>query len=273
MELSIFMKQLESALVDRGISAEVAHKHVSTIRRTFTSEDLSEINSMHTAEEIDALADSIAAILKKSSAAPQTRTPVEAKPVADGGSEKKQAPSDRRQVPYHPPRMTEAKVVAKDEDDSLPEMNDDYFTYSNEVDPTTKGLTVFWVGLFATLPITLALLALIFGGFAGLFVGLTAAIVLSIVGMIALVAAGSVVSLVGVIYGVTQLFSFPAAGVYEIGLGVMIAGIVLFTSVLLYNLALRFIPWLMKKLAALLVYVCGKLKLLFYYIRRECYKL
>ena len=34
-----------------------------------------------------------------------------------------------------------------------------------------------------------------------------------------------------------------------------------------------FIPWLMKKIGTLLVYVCGKLKMLFNYIRRECYKL
>ena len=69
MELSIFMKQLESALVKRGISPEIAHKHVSNIRRTFTNDDISEINSMHSANEVDALADSIASILKKS---PQT---------------------------------------------------------------------------------------------------------------------------------------------------------------------------------------------------------
>ena len=112
-----------------------------------------------------------------------------------------------------------------------------------------------------------------FGGFAGLFVGLTVAIILSIIAMIAIVAAGSIISLVGIIYGATLLFSFVAAGVYEIGLGVSVAGIVIFASVLLYNLAIRFIPWLMKKVAALLVYVCGKLKLLFYYIRRECFKL
>ena len=273
MELSIFMKQLESALIKRGIPSEIAHRHVSNIRRTFTTDDLSEIQSMHTADEIDALADSIASILKKNlnaTAADNTQ----AVSNDSGRTEDARSSPQKRPVPYHPPKMTESKVVPKDdEEESLLEMNDDYFTYSNEEDPTTKGLTIFWVGLFVTLPITLGLLAVIFGAFAGLFVGLVAAIIFSIVIMIALVAAGAVVSLVGVIYGVTQLFSFPAAGIYEIGLGVMVAGIVLFASVLLYNLAVRLLPWLIKKVATLLVYVCKKLKLLFYYVRRECYKL
>lgn len=270
MELSIFMKQLESALVKRGISPEIAHKHVSNIRRTFTSDDISEINSMHSANEVDALADSIASILKKS---PQTAQPVDARPTptkVDSNAEERPPVQQKRPVPA--PKSVES-IVQKEEKNSSIEMNDDYFTYSNETEPSTKGLTVFWVGLFVTLPITLALLIALFGGFAGLFVGLTAAIILSIIAMIAIVAAGSIISLVGIIYGATLLFSFVAAGVYEIGLGVSVAGIVIFASVLLYNLAIRFIPWLMKKVAALLVYVCGKLKLLFYYIRRECFKL
>ncbi|MBE6625825.1 MAG: hypothetical protein E7628_01405 [Ruminococcaceae bacterium] len=267
------MKQLESALIKRDISPEIAHKHVSNIRRTFTSEDLSEINSMHTVEEINALADSIAAILKKSPQPLQKTNNTPDASVSNNSDEISQSAQQTRQVPYHPPKAVDTKVAPKEQKSYLSEMSDDYFTYSNEVDPSTKGLTLFWVGLFVTLPLTLALLAVIFGAFAGLFVGLTAAIILSIVAMIGIVAAGSVVSLVGIIYGVTQLFSFVAAGVYEIGLGALVAGLVLFASVLLYNLALRFIPWLMKKIAKLLGYVCRKLKLLFYYIRRECYKL
>ena len=45
MELNIFMRELESALVERGIPGETAKKHVSNLRRTFTSDDLSEIEA------------------------------------------------------------------------------------------------------------------------------------------------------------------------------------------------------------------------------------
>ena len=65
MELNVFMRELESALVQRGIPDETALRHVSNLRRTFTNEDLSEIQAIQSSAEINQLADSIAAILNK----------------------------------------------------------------------------------------------------------------------------------------------------------------------------------------------------------------
>ena len=75
MELNIFMRNLQTALIRRGIPDETALKHVTNLRRTFTVEDLEEIDAIQSPEEIDQLADSIASILKKRQPAqPQTRT-------------------------------------------------------------------------------------------------------------------------------------------------------------------------------------------------------
>ena len=65
MELNIFMRELESALVERGIPGETAKKHVSNLRRTFTSDDLSEIEAIQSGSEIEQLADSISLILNR----------------------------------------------------------------------------------------------------------------------------------------------------------------------------------------------------------------
>ena len=65
MELNIFMRELESALVKRGIQDETARKHVANLRRTFTSDDLSEISVIRSTTEIEELADSISLILNK----------------------------------------------------------------------------------------------------------------------------------------------------------------------------------------------------------------
>lgn len=267
------MKELESALVERGIPADIAHRHVTNIRRGFTAEDLSEIESIKSRDAVNNLADGIATTLKKKmNAVGQNQNNKASNAPVKKPPSKEVAPQAKRPVRPRP--------LDDDNFDDVPQksrgsfnMNDDYFTDSSNMYESSKGSTVFWVGLIVTLPILLALLLLIFGTFAALFVGLVGTILAGVLLLIGIVGAGSVLSLVGIIFGVTQLFSFAPAGIYEIGLGIIIAGIVLFVSVLVYNLIIRFIPWLIKKVAKLLVFVCRKLKDLFNYIRRECYKL
>lgn len=270
MELNVFMKELQSALVVRGIPDETATKHVSNLRRTFTSDDLSEIDAIQSKDEIEQLADSIAVILKKNrKQSTEAKRPVQS---ADTAPEVKPEPR-----PAPPPKeiiVAPSDYREKKREPVRQKQNDNpYFEYSPEHEPSTKGMLIFWVGLFLTLPITLSLAAVLFGAFAAVFLALGALIVAGIVCVIAIVAAGAGASLVGIIFGITQLFSFLAAGIYEIGLGVMVAGAVLFVSVLIYNLSIRFLPWVITLVGNLLGYVCGKLKDLYLYARRECYKL
>lgn len=280
MELNIFMRELQSALEQRGIPEELAAKQVSNFRRSFTEDDLSEIEAIQTNDEIDQLADSIsAAIVKKMKAAraaqasgtqapvptaPEPRTPP--KPVPEEAPPVRPAPQ-----PKSPPKQKPAPK--QDVRDLFDDDADEYFEYSPESATTTRGMILFWVGLFLTLPLTIAILAGIFLIFAALFIGLAALVVAGCVVLAGVTAAGAVVSLVGIIFGITQLFSFVAAGIYEIGLGIMVAGAVLFVAVLIYNISVRFFPWLIVQVGTLMGFVYGKLRELFLLIRRECYKL
>ena len=292
MELNIFMRELESALIERGISGETAKKHVSNLRRTFTSDDLSEIEAIQSGSEIEQLADSISLILQRStrSAVQQsqaddiTPSPQPQKPAAPKQPQqnpRSAAPSDRavqqrpvsRHAPAVPPQEAPAPKPKRQQIEIPDDDDDEYYTYAPGKDVTTRGMLLFWVGLFLTLPLTLGLAAVLFGAFAVLFVGLAALIVGLIAALIVVAACGAGVSLVGIIFGITQLFTFLAAGIYEIGLGVMVAGIVLFVSILLYNIAIRFLPWLISVLGNFLGWICGKIKTLFFVVRRECYKL
>jgi len=263
MELNIFMKQLETALVRRGIPNDIALKHVSNLRRTFTSNDLTEIEAIQTNDEIEELADSISVILTKNRKA-VAPVPVEEEDVP--------SPTVKRQS-MHTPQKPAVNPRPKAKETPYEYLDDDFYGDSVETAPTNRGLGIFWGGLLLTSPITLFLLAVIFGAFAAAFVGLAGLIVGGIVALIGLVAAGAVVALVGVIFGITQLFTFFAAGIYEIGLGIMVAGGVLFVSVLIYNFSVRLIPWVIGQLGNFLGFVCRKLKVLFNYVRRECYKL
>ena len=266
MELNIFMKELESALKARGIPEETAVKHVANLRRTFTSDDLSEIEAITSRAEINELADSISVILNKNRRTVQPKTSDARMSVSDVTERSVQSRKPIPEMTSYESRPAPKKEPAR--------IDDDYFgEYSNESKATPKGMAIFWIGFILTLPITILLLLALFGVFISIFAALIALIIGGIAALVALVAAGTGVSLIGIIFGITQLFSFPAAGIYEIGLGIMVAGAVLFFGVLLYNFAVRFLPWIISLVGTLLGFICGKLKVLFYYVRRECYKL
>lgn len=278
MELNIFVHELRKALVERGIPEETAAKHVSNLSRSFTSDDLSEIDAISSVDEVNQLADSISVILARSrkpntaqsaSASAPIQTPV---PSSHERHEHTERPERLEPIKRSEPVQKQVKpkkqpVKSRYDDDN------DFFEYSPEHPPSTKGMLVFWVGLFLTLPISIGIVAIIFGAFAAVFIGLAGLIVAGVALLAGVVAAGAGISLVGIIFGITQLFSFAAAGIYEIGLGVMVAGAALFVSVLIYNLSIRFFPWVITLVGNLMGFVFSKLKEAFFSIRRECYKL
>ena len=87
--------------------------------------------------------------------------------------------------------------------------------------------------------------------------------------LIAFVAAGVTVSLVGIVYGVIMMIkgSVPV-GLFEIGLGVTVGAVVLFVGILVYNFAVRLIPFAMKMLAKLLGFAFTKTKEGLRYIKK-----
>ncbi len=286
MELNIFIKHLEGSLINRGISPDVVDKHIHTLQRTFTDDDLREIQSLQSAEEVEEIAENIYQLLQKNKIKARTAKPAEEptepqkktaqpqpKPTPPQEPAPKPAPEPITQkVSTKPvssaPRPRKAPVV---DDDPLFFDDNDYAPKKNS--RGAKGFYIFWLVFIFTLPITIGLAAAFFGVFIGAFAALSALIVGLIAALIALVAVGAAVSLVGIIFGITQLFSFVAAGVYEIGLGVMVIGVVMLAGILIYNFAIRFLPWVIRKVWTLMIFTCGKIRDLFMYLRRECYKL
>ena len=132
---------------------------------------------------------------------------------------------------------------------------------------------MFWILFAVSLPVTIPLAILGFAVFAAMWVALAALIVAAVVALVGVVAGGTATSLVGVVYGITKLFSSLPVGLYEIGLGVMVGSAVMFAGILLYNFAIRLLPWLMRLVGRLFMYVCRQLGVLFRFLRRECAKL
>ncbi len=171
------------------------------------------------------------------------------------------------EVPKDAPSVPESFDAAETDEPTAPS--------SDKVQPSSRGRAVFWSVFFCTLPITALLFAAYYVLFAVGFTALCALIVGLFAALIGGVAVGTTVSLVGIIYGIVQLFteSSIAPGLYELGLGLTIAGSVMLAGILIYNCAIRFIPWVIRKLGVFFRFSGKKLRQVFKKAKEACYKL
>ena len=74
----------------------------------------------------------------------------------------------------------------------------------------------------------------------------------------------------GIIYGITQLFSYAPIGLYEIGLGVRVGGFVMLGGIIVYNVAVRLLPYLIRRELDLFTFTSHKCVELYYYVKGAC---
>ena len=129
--------------------------------------------------------------------------------------------------------------------------------------------TVFYTVLAVLCPVWLLALGIVAGLFGCVYfiAGLLALV--SVLGMVGVVIAGTGMALFGIVYGITKL-SVKPIGLYEIGLGISIAGITMLLGILLYNFTIRVMPIVFRELIKFSKYILAKLKELFFRLRREC---
>lgn len=80
------------------------------------------------------------------------------------------------------------------------------------------------------------------------YVGIALLITLFIALMIFFTVAGCVGGIAGIVYGIVKLFSVVPEGIYEIGLALVIFGVLVALAIFSYNMAIRLIPKLWMKL-------------------------
>ncbi len=162
------------------------------------------------------------------------------------------------------------KNTEKTDSEKLAETRLAQMTYRGPA--SEEGFKKFWTLFAITSPLTLILL-LIAGVIAAAGVG---ASILLTVGSFALlivwVAAGSALSLIGIIYGVSQLFITQPVGLFELGLGIVLAGVTMLFGILIYNFASRVMPFVTKKAMLGVRMGIRYLRDLFFYVRGEYYK-
>ncbi|MCI5573998.1 MAG: hypothetical protein MR379_00270 [Clostridiales bacterium] len=131
---------------------------------------------------------------------------------------------------------------------------DDDFESDGEVKSSaiSKNRTLYTVLFCLAIPLAAILAVVVAAAFLGLVFILAAIAILFVLALIVIVAAGCSVALIGIIYGAYKIVTgLVPVGMYEIGLGITIGGIVMFVGIIMYNIAIRLVPYLMKKLAQL----------------------
>lgn len=176
-------------------------------------------------------------------------------------------------TPAEQPAQTEAphpeepkhEVEAINEQSELPvsdEENEEiekYIPYNQKVrmkkiENSKKGGNewLYVLLLVITIPIAVALILTAAVLYLGFWVVLALAMIACIAVLVVFVTVFAIIAIVGIVYGVVALITgnMPV-GLFEIGLGVMVGAAVMFIGILVYNFAVRFIPFIMKLLARL----------------------
>ena len=281
-----FLDRLRTALTERDVAEKDIEPYIERFDR-FYDRMVSDPSQDRLLNDIDRIADNIAEQISErydemNRLAERTLTVDRVK--EDAAEEPSQNPPPEKTEAVIPTGETAQPQTAASSlepaPDSVPrEENEepvappqtDYPEYIDE-EPSPNS-RMFWI-LFAvslpvTVPLALCLLALFVAGWAALAVLLVGAIG----ALIGVVAGGTALALVGVVYGITKLFSVLPVGLYEIGLGVMVGSAVMFFGILLYNFAIRLVPWLMRLIGRLFMYTWGRAVALFRFLRKECAKL
>lgn len=298
MNKTDFLAQLADKLRERGIEETVIARHTQKLE-CLIPELLSEV------EDLDTIADEISILLKKrtdseprESARPapdeapadeiKPAEPAEDSPPPSGegqpgppgdtpdvsdGADAPSPPADPSQPPDIPEILPEYEPPV--EKFNLFAAIKAFFSAPKRelTEAERRGNRLFWLFFGLSLPVTAGVILSVLLLFGGVYLALLAAIVAMLGGLILMAAGGTALSLVGIIYGITQLFSHVPVGLYEIGLGVIIGGSAMFSGILLYNVALRLIPYVIRKLGVFFVYLCRQTKKLFLLAKGACVKL
>lgn len=253
-----FVDTLRKKLLDAGFSDEYASKQCSALQNKLLELPDSTADEYTTEKNLDIVVKKLIAQDGKERKAPVSSAPKTAMPNAGAQrSTSNKAPSQNapastkeQEVPFssdNDVEIVQAPTAARPPKArrSADKPDEQYVTCDRP-----KLLTAL-LGILCA-PTIILLLGASFGVFAAIFIVLAAAILLIALGIIAIVGGGSVISLASLLYGATQVLSTPKyIGLHEIGFGLLVAGATMAASIILYNIAVRLIPFLFEKIAQL----------------------
>lgn len=139
---------------------------------------------------------------------------------------------------------------------------------------TPRGKGFFWTITVLTSPLWICFAAAVLCVFGIATAAVCAFIAACLCLVCAEAAGGGIVALVGIIYGITRIITgSPAAGIFEIGIGIAASGISLALGILTYNFAVLVLPKLLKQLISFEGYCLRRVPVIIDRFREECNRL
>ena len=304
MEKQVFLDRVRETLLHNGMTEEAAARQMDKLSRYIDQEGGANTSAMLEEEDPVLLAEEICAILKRNAARRAAELPhehvVRAEVVTDVDAPTRSeaqtvqpdivpmtAPAEELPVQdyvmpesiYVPPtheekRPQEKQKARKKKQKQNREMLEIDAVGSRAVEYAgNTGGPLFWTIFLVSLPFVAAICLAVLAIFIACFLAMTVLIIASMAAMIVVAAVGTAFTLVALIYGIVQALSTLPIGLFEIGIGITAGAIVLFTSILLYNFAIRLLPFTIKQLARFFGWTVRRGKVLFVYLKGECAKL
>lgn len=239
MELSEFIKALSDSLLERGVSREKINEHIGRLTPSLSEEDLQEIASFNSPEDFCDISDSTAEMILSME--------------ADKDKEYDENITNSTII-YGDGEDEDVQNLEKDEPHIIPPEKKRRFA---AICAASSPLWILGFALYALLWIFI-------------YAFEAAVMAFAICACIVSAAAGCASSISGIIYGIVILSTEHSVGVYEIGFGIVLAGVALLSSVLLYNFAVRLMPFAFRKTSEHFKFCLGKVRELIGNFKRRC---
>ena len=287
MEISDFESSLYVELIKRGIPEETAKAGIAGITKDITAEKREMIERISNSDELSHFANALASRITAQERAKKPQPVNAAAPTAEFSSAKNipkvsrntatvQMPrtNNIRHQTNNQPRLTFPEKIKQFINDIKKRVAANTDSAGNrKMDPARNpaGAKTFTTVMICSSPLWILGLLIVAAVLALCLASVVLLITACIALLIAVTVSGVGISLVGIIYGIIKLFSVVPEGIYEIGLAAVIAGFTMLIGILLYNLAVRYIPMLFRPVGQLAGYAASKISDLYFYVKKECY--
>ncbi len=231
-----FIAQLESVLISKGLDKQQAEQKCQTVTNNLNKLSDEDASKYYTESNVELFAERI---LNESNGDQSKPTLVISKTeslnTVSNENSQKTVVTDNTDVVFHT---------------STDQSNNKNKSKSVNADITNKytdNSKIVWILLALCLPVIVLLVALILGISLAIALAMAGVIIVIICLITGIVCGGSALAILSLIYGITQIISEPRyVGLHEIGLAFIFAGITMLICIVLYNIAVRFIPALYK---------------------------